>query len=173
MAKLHSEGLLDYNETVSLYWPEFAKNGKENITVEQLITHKSGLVLLDRKVKESELHNFNELSFLMESAKPIWEPGTKHGYHSATIGLFMQQLVRRVDAKHRTIGKYFADEIAKPLEADFFIGLPDDFDEKRLAKLKELIPPMALFQLQKVPKGMLGQLLNPFSLMMKSFSLIR
>ena len=173
LAKLHSDGLLDYNEKVSTYWPEFAKNGKENITVVQLLTHKSGLVLLDRKVKVSELHNFDELSQLLENATPMWEPGKKHGYHSATIGLYMQQLVRRIDIKGRTIGKYFLDEIAKPLEADFYIGLPDDFETNRLATLKELVPPLALFQLKKVPKGMLGQLINPGSLMMKSFMLIQ
>lgn len=173
LAKLHSEGKLDYNEKVSSYWPEFAIKGKKNITVEQLITHKSGLVLLDRKVKVSELNNFDELSRLLEQANPLWEPGKKQGYHSATIGLFMQQLVRRIDSKGRTIGQYFSETIAKPLNIDFYIGLPENIDTGRLASLKMLVPPMAIFNLNKPPSGLLKQLINPFSLMMKSFTLIK
>ena len=173
LAKLHSDGLLDYNEKVSTYWPEFAKNGKENITVEQLITHKGGLVLLDRSVKVSELDNYDELSKLLENAKPMWTPGKKHGYHSATIGLFMQQLVRRIDKKGRTIGQYFSEEIAEPLDIDFYIGLPYDIDTNRLATMKMFLPPMALFNLHKLPKGMWKQVLNPFSLLWKSMLLIK
>ena len=97
LAKLHSEGLLDYNEKVCTYWPEFARNGKENITVEQLLTHKAGLVLLKRKVRVTELHDFATMSVLLENAAPSWEPGAKSGYHSATIGLYIQQLVMRID----------------------------------------------------------------------------
>jgi len=168
LAKLHSDGLLDYDEKVSAYWPEFAKNGKENITVEQLITHKGGLVLLDKKVKISELKDYKGLSTLLENAKPIWEPGKKHGYHAGTIGLFMQQLVMRIDKKGRTIGQYFSEEIAIPLGVDFYIGLPANFDTNRVAILKELIPPLSLFNLGKLPKGMWRQTLNPFSLFWKS-----
>lgn len=173
LAKLHSDGLLDYNEKVSTYWPEFAKNGKENITVEQLITYKGGLVYLDREVKVSELDNHDELSVLLENARPMWEPGKKHGYHAATIGLFIQQLVRRIDKEGRTIGHYFAEEIADPLNIDFYIGLPDDFNADRLATLKMLFFPMAIFNLDKVPKGMLKHLLNPNSLLNKSFTAIQ
>lgn len=173
LAKMHSDGLLDYNEKVATYWPEFAKNGKENITIEQLLTHKAGLVLLERNVKVSELHDFKTISLLLENATPLWEPGKKSGYHSATIGLYIQQLVMRIDKKGRTVGQYFAEEIAQVLEADFFIGIPENIDVNRIASLKELVPPLALFQLKKVPKGMLSQLLNPSSLMMKSFMLIK
>jgi len=172
-AKLHSDGLLDYNEKVCTYWPEFAKNGKENITIEQLITHKSGLVLLDRNVLVNELHNFDELSKLLENAKPMWEPGKKHGYHSATIGLFMQQLVRRIDKNHRTIGQYFSEEIAEPLDIDFFIGLPEDIDTTRLATMKMFLPPLSLLNLHKLPKGLWKKILNPFSLFWKSMTLIK
>ena len=173
LAKLHSDDLLDYNEKVSTYWPEFAKNGKENITVEQLITHKAGLVLLDRSVKVSELNNHIELSKLLENSKPMWKSGKKHGYHSATIGLFEQQLVRRIDKKGRTIGEYFKEEIAKPLNVDFFIGIPDEIDKNRVATLKMISPYKGLFNLHKPPKGLLKQLLNPFSLFNKSFTVIK
>ncbi len=173
LAKLHSEGLLDYNEKVSAYWPEFGQHGKENITVEQLITHKSGLVLLERKVKVSELHDHAELSVLLENVEPMWEPGEKHGYHSATIGLYIQQLVMRIDKKGRTIGQYFDEEIARPLDVEFYIGIPNDFDKGRLATLKMINPFMGLFNLGKPPKGLAWKLINPFSLMNKAFASIK
>jgi len=163
------DGLLDYNEKVSTYWPEFAKNGKEDITVEELITHKAGLVLLDRTVKVSELNNLAEISQLLENSKPMWEPGKKHGYHAATIGLFEQQLVRRIDKKARTIGEYFKEEIAEPLDVDFFIGIPDEIGADRVATLKMISPIQGLFNLHKPPKGMLKQIINPFSLFYKAF----
>lgn len=173
LAKLHSDGLLDYEEKVATYWPAFAKNGKENITVEQLLTHKAGLVLLDRRVHVSELHDFKVMSELLENASPMWEPGKKSGYHSASIGLYIQQLVQRIDENGRSVGQYFNEEIANPMEADFYIGIPEEMEIQRIASLKELVPPLALFQLKKVPKGMLSQLVNPSSLMMKSFMLIK
>ena len=172
LAKLHSEGLLDYNEKVSYYWPEFGKNGKENITVEQLITHKSGLVLLDRSVNVSELHDFKELSSLLENSTPLWNPGEKLGYCAATVGLFEQQLVRRIDLKGRTIGQFFREEIAEPLGIDFYIGLPEGFESDRLAKLKMISPAQGIFNLHKPPKGMIKQLIKPSSLMNKAFSVI-
>jgi CubicO group peptidase (beta-lactamase class C family) len=155
------------------YWPEFARNGKDHITVEQLVTHKAGVVLLDRSVKISELHNHDALSTLLEHAKPMWKPGKKHGYHSATIGLFMQQLVRRIDKKGRTIGQYFAEEIAEPLGVDFYMGLPKDFDASRLATLKMFAPPLALLNLNKSPQSLRKRILNPFSLFWKTMTLIQ
>ena len=172
LAKLHSDGRLKYDEKVSTYWPAFAQHGKENITVEQLVTHKAGLVLLDRKLKVTELNNHRRISKMLEKVTPIWRPGRKHGYHSATIGLFIQQLVLRIDEKGRTIGQYFRDEIAKPLGIEFYIGLPEDFEASQLATLKMINPLMAIFNLNKPPKGLTMQMMNPSSLMSKSFSTI-
>ena len=173
LAKLHTDGFLDYSKKVSAYWPEFAQNGKEEITVEQLVTHKAGLVLLERPVKVSELNNHELLSILLQNAEPMWEPGKKHGYHSATIGLYIQQLVRRIDLRGRTIGQYFQEEIAEPIKIDFWIGIPDDFDEKRMAELKMISPIAGILNLGKPPKGLVKKLINPWSLMNKSFSSIK
>jgi len=172
LAKLHTDGLLAYDQKVSSYWKEFAKHGKEDITIEQLVTHKAGLVLLDRKVKVSELNNLKQLSQLLENAKPMWKPGQKHGYHSATIGLFIQQLVMRIDPKGRTIGQYFTEEIAEPLGIEFYIGIPNELDRNRVATLKMISPVAGIFNLGKPPKGLTKQLINPKSLMNKSFSSI-
>ncbi len=72
---------------------------------------------------------------------PAWPPGTRHGYHTMTIGLYMQELIRRVDPAHRTLGRFFHEEIARPLGLEFYIGLPPEIPDERLAKLRTL-PPM-------------------------------
>ena len=174
LAKLHSDGLLDINEKISRYWPEFGRNGKEDITVAQLVQHKSGLVILDRPVNVSELHNFSDLSKLLEESKPLWEPGLRQGYCAATLGLFEQQLVRRIDPAGRSIGQYFQEEIAGPLDADFYIGLPEDLDPGRLAELQMISPsPLkGLVNLHKPPKGMAGQIINQKSLFNQAFYVI-
>jgi CubicO group peptidase (beta-lactamase class C family) len=176
LAKLHSDGLLDYNAKVSRYWPEFAANGKADITVEQLVTHKSGLVLLDRSVHVSELDDYSGLAPLLENSTPLWEPGSLSGYCAATIGLFEQQLVQRLDPQGRTMGKYFQEEIARPLEAKFYIGLPGDVSDERLveqlAELKMISPMTGIFNLHKPPRGMVGKIVNPKSLFNKAFTVI-
>ena len=172
LAKLHSDGLLDYQAPVSKYWPEFAANGKGDITVEQLVTHKSGLVLLERSVTVSELDDYTQLALLLENTTPMWEPGSFSGYCAATIGLFEQQLVQRIDPEGRTMGRYFQEEIAGPLEAEFYIGLPDHVSSERLAELKMISPMAGIFNLHKPPRGLVKNIINPGSLFNKAFSVI-
>ncbi|NND35192.1 MAG: beta-lactamase family protein [Saprospiraceae bacterium] len=172
LAKLHSEGLLDYNEKVATYWPEFARNGKDQITVEQLVTHKAGLVLLGRQIMSSELNNHRDLSRILENVTPMWQPGKKHGYHSASIGLYIQQLVLRIDRMGRTVGQYFTEEITQPLKVDFHIGLPRDFDRQRFATIKKIKLFNAIFNLGKPPRGLVWQMIRRNSLMNQSFSTI-
>jgi CubicO group peptidase (beta-lactamase class C family) len=172
LAKLHSDGLLEYGEKVSTYWPEFAANGKADITVEQLVTHKSGLVLLDRSVYVSELSDYAALAPLLKNSTPLWEPGSLSGYCAATIGLFEQQLVQRLDPKGRTMGAYFRDEIAEPLNAEFYIGLPDGVKANQLAELKMISPMAGIFNLHKPPRRMVGKIINPGSLFNKAFTVI-
>jgi CubicO group peptidase (beta-lactamase class C family) len=175
LAHLHSRGLLEYGEKVAAYWPEFAKNGKKNITVEQLITQKSGLVVLDRTVKVSELDNHAELSKLLENAVPVWEPGQKQGYCAGTVGLYEQQLVLRIDPEGRTIGRYFQEEIAGPQDIEFYIGIPADLDRERLATLQMLSPSpiKGMLNFYKPPKGLIKQLMNPDSLFNKAFYVVK
>jgi CubicO group peptidase (beta-lactamase class C family) len=172
LAKLHSDGFLDYETPVSTYWPEFAVNGKSDITVEQLVTHKSGLVLLERSVYVSELDDYSGLASLLENSTPMWEPGLFSGYCAATIGLFEQQLVQRIDPKGRTVGRYFQEEIAGPLEAEFYIGLPDHVSAARLAELKMISPMAGIFNLHKPPRGLVMNIINPGSLFNRAFSVI-
>ncbi|MGM7644378.1 serine hydrolase domain-containing protein [Nocardia sp. JW2] len=130
-----SRGLLDYDAPVAKYWPEFAAHGKDRITVRQLIDHQAGLSGLDRVVKLSELGDRESLADLLAAQKPTWEPGTRHGYHALTLGLYQSELLRRVDPAGRSLGRFFAEEIAAPVGADLFIGLPEDESLDRVAQL--------------------------------------
>ncbi|EYC13694.1 hypothetical protein Y032_0043g870 [Ancylostoma ceylanicum] len=96
VARLVDQGRLRYDDLVTRFWPEFGKNGKENITVRWLLGHRT----------------------------PNWPPGTQTGYHAFTYGWLADQIVRRVDPKHRSIGVYFKEEFAEKYNLDFHIGLP-------------------------------------------------
>ena len=102
--------------------------------------HEAGLVLLDEKLTIEKLRDLDYMARLLARQKPAWPPGTRHGYHTMTIGLYMQELIRRVDPAHRTLGRFFHEEIAEPLGLEFYIGLPPEIPDARLAKVKPLTP---------------------------------
>ncbi len=135
MALAHSRGLFDYDERVSTYWPEFGQEGKEDITVRQLLAHQAGLFVLDEPLDAALLTDLDRLAAMLARQKPAWEPGTCQGYHAVTIGFYEGELLRRVDPEHRSIGRYFQDEIATPLELDFYIRVPDEIPDSRLAPM--------------------------------------
>ncbi len=135
LAHAVSRGLLDYEEPVARYWPEFGSRGKESITVRQLIDHQAGLPELDRVVRLRDLGDLDALAEILAAQKPLWRPGTRHGYHPITAGLYQNELIRRVDPAGRTIGRIFAEQFAAPLRLDFFIGLPDSEPMDRIATL--------------------------------------
>ncbi len=112
LAVATARGWLDYDTPVARYWPEFAQNGKGSITVRQLLGHEAGLVLLDEKLTIEKLRHLDYVARLLARQKPAWPPGTRHGYHTMTLGLYMQELIRRVDPARRTLGRFFHDEIA-------------------------------------------------------------
>ncbi|XP_071805361.1 beta-lactamase domain-containing protein 2-like [Asterias amurensis] len=124
MALLVDRGQLDYDRTVASYWPEFAQEGKENITVRMLLSHEAGLPYTSKVITQEILGDQEALSQVLAESPPVWEPGTAHGYHTLTFGLYASQLLRRADPKHRTLGKFFKEEIAEPFGIDFFIGTP-------------------------------------------------
>ncbi len=116
--------LLNYSELVTNYWPEYWQNGKQNTTVADILSHRAGLPI-DSSPFEQYL-NWTAMIHTLESQKPIWPPGTTHGYHALTYGQLVGELVRRVDPRNRTLGQFIRDEIAKPLEIEFYIGLPSE-----------------------------------------------
>jgi len=135
LALAHSRGWLDYDERVSRYWPEFAAHGKRNITLRQLLAHQAGLFALDEPLDKELLTDLDRLAVVLARQTPSWLPGTRQAYHAITLGLYESEILRRVDPQHRSLGRFFQDEIAKPLELDFYIRLPESIPERRLASL--------------------------------------
>jgi len=136
MALAHSRGLLDYDERVSAYWPECAQHGKEGITVRQLMSHQAGLFALDQPVDRRVVADPDRLAVILARQRPAWTPGTRQAYHGITLGYYESELLRRVDPGHRTIGRFFQEEIADPLSLEFYIRLPEEIPNARLATLE-------------------------------------
>ncbi len=168
LAVAQARGLIDYEAPVARYWPEFAQQGKAAITIRQLLGHEAGLVCLDEPISVDDMRDLDAMARLLARQKPAWVPGTRHGYHTMTIGLYMQELIRRTDPQHRTLGRFFREEIAEPLGLDLFIGLPSDIPQRRLATIMPLSPGRALRALPKAPPQFLARLLWPWSLLHKS-----
>jgi CubicO group peptidase (beta-lactamase class C family) len=145
LAVAHSRGWLDYEERVSAYWPEFAQQGKEDITVRQLLAHQAGLFAFDEPVDRSVVADLDRLAAVMARQKPAWEPGTRQAYHAITLGFYQGELIRRIDPRHRSLGEFFQEEIASPLDLDAYIRLPETIPNDRLAKIDQMTPLRRLF----------------------------
>ena len=135
--RLAQEGRLDVDAPVVRYWPEFGKNGKEDITVSHLLSHQAGLAWIDGVLTPEEALSWEPVIEALENQNPHWVPGTRHGYHATTFGWLVGEVIRRVAG--RTVGTYFRDEIAEPLGLDFWIGLPAE-EESRVATIVSMIP---------------------------------
>jgi CubicO group peptidase (beta-lactamase class C family) len=168
VALAHSRGLLDYEMPVARYWPEFAQNGKERITVRQLLAHQAGLPAIAARLDPRMIGDRERLAAALAAERPAWEPGTRHGYHVLSIGWYEAELLRRVDPQGRTLGRFFQEEVARPLELEFYIGLPDDIPERRVARLQ----PFGYSQLLRadtLPRRMLAALAWRRSLTARTF----
>ena len=127
------KGLLKYEEKVSTYWPEFASNGKEDITIGMLMSHQAGICSPETR-NVDDYYNQNLMAEKLAGMTPIWEPGTASGYHSMTFGWLTSELILRVTGK--SLGTFFREEVGDRHEIDFFIGLPESEDHR----VAELIP---------------------------------
>lgn len=132
---LADRGAVDFEERVASYWPEFAQNGKESVQLKHFMSHSAGVSGLDDTVTPEQLYDWDFMVNALAAQQPWWEPGTQSGYHAITQGHLLGEVVRRVTGK--SLGTFFREEIAEPLEADFHIGL----DEVHFNRVGELIPP--------------------------------
>jgi CubicO group peptidase (beta-lactamase class C family) len=140
LAVANSRGWLDYEERVCAYWPEFAQQGKEMITVRQLLGRQAGLFAFDEPVDRSLIADLDRLAVVLARQKPAWQPGARQSYHAITLGYYESELLRRVDPQHRSLGQFFHDEIASPLGLDFYIRLPESIPNSRLATIARPSP---------------------------------
>jgi CubicO group peptidase (beta-lactamase class C family) len=161
MALANSRGLFEYNERISKYWPEFSQQGKEKITIRQLLAHQAGLYAFDELDDKDTLADLDRLAVVLAQQKPAWEPGTQQGYHALTLGYYQSELMRRVDPEGRSIGQYFHDEIASPLGLDFYIRLPEEIPDTKLATLRQA--EMSLSAMRGMPISLILASMNPRS----------
>jgi CubicO group peptidase (beta-lactamase class C family) len=160
LAIAHSRGWLDYQQPVCVYWPEFAQDGKERITVRQLLAHQAGLFAFDEPVNRRVVADLDRLAVVLARQKPAWKPGTRQAYHALTLGFYEGELLRRVDPQHRSLGQFFHDEIASRLGEDVYIRLPETIPNSRLATLA---PPSLGEMLRGFGLRFMLQVMNPRS----------
>jgi CubicO group peptidase (beta-lactamase class C family) len=151
-------GLLDYNEKVATYWPEFAVKGKSDVTVAQLLSHRAGLYTVDGDITLEEALDWDTVTGRLAAAAPRFEVDSTHGYHALTFGWLAGELVRRVTGK--SIGQFVREEIVLPLGAEFHIGLPEEL-EPRVARLMahpipKFTPEVAKLMMERSAPGTKG-----------------
>src|SRR5213592_2160536 len=153
------EHKIEISQRVAEFWPEFAQAGKEKITLAQLLSHQAGLCALHRRV---DVLDYDAVVRALEAQKPLWPPGTAHGYHARTFGFLLDELVRRIAGK--TLSQYWRDVFAQPLNLDLWIGLPEE-EDSRVATVyaaKSGKPPE--------PKKFYSDLITPGTLARKTFT---
>jgi CubicO group peptidase (beta-lactamase class C family) len=167
LALLHSRGLLDYDERVATYWPEFAQAGKQDVTIRQLLAHQAGLFAFDERVDAEVVADLDRLARVMEGQRPIWPPGERQAYHAITLGFYENELVRRIDPAHRTIGQVLHEDIAVPLGVgeEVYIGTPSSVPDDRLAALA---PPSWWERLTSMPVRLTIDAMRPHSVLHRS-----
>jgi CubicO group peptidase (beta-lactamase class C family) len=131
-------GAIDLDERVGHYWPEFAQRGKGEVTVRQLLSHQAGLVSVDGGLTTAEVLDSRQAAAKLAAQRPAWRPGSTFGYHGVTIGIFMEELLRRVTGV--TLQELYASEVRAPRQIDFHVGLPES-EERRYRPL--LLPATA------------------------------
>jgi len=156
MALCHSRGWLDHDQRVCHYWPEFAQAGKDRITVRQLLAHQAGLHAFDEPVDRAVIADPDRLAGIMARQRPAWEPGERQAYHAISLGFYESELLRRIDPAHRSLGRFFADEIALPLGLDCYLRVPEALPDERLAPLE----PPRWWKMLAMPPAVLLAALN-------------
>ena len=127
-----ARGLVDLDAPVARYWPEFAAAGKEDVPVRWLLTHEAGLPAITARMPRGSLSDWEAMTTALAAQTPWWEPGTGHGYHGVTFGHLIGEVLRR--ATGRTCGEVIEEALARPLDAELHMPLPEDCDE-RVAEL--------------------------------------
>ncbi len=160
---LAQEGRLDFDAPVVKYWPEFAAEGKSGIPVRWLFCHKSGLAAIERPLGLDDVLAWTPVVNALEAQRPLWEPGTAHGYHTWTYGWLTGEVIRRISGV--SVGTFLAERIAKPLGLEFWIGLPEALNPR----VAPVIPPPPSPP-GVAPDALTARIADPTSLAHKAFA---
>ncbi|MER5373676.1 serine hydrolase domain-containing protein [Streptomyces sp. NPDC002553] len=167
---LHQRGELDLEAPVGAYWPEYKAAGKERTLVRDLLAHRAGVPVLDRPLTPAEAADPDLGAAAVAAQAPAWEPGADHGYHAQTYSWLTGELVRRVTG--RTIGAWIAEEIAGPLGADLWLGLPAG-ESARVGRVGPVEAPVPAGALRTRPKRAVSDAYaDPASLTRRAFAAI-
>ena len=131
---LADRGRIDYDRPVTHYWPEFHPNGKADITVRQLLNHRSGLCAIDQRLSLADFERPAQLHAALVGQVPLWAPDAEQGYGPISMGVYGAELFRRVAGE--SLGAFLRREVSGPLGADAYIGLRPD----EMARAARLIP---------------------------------
>ena len=157
---LAQEGKLDFDAPVTRYWPEFAAEGKGDMPVRWLFSHRAGLAVIDRPLTMADALAWDPVVDALAAQKPVWEPNSTHGYHVGTFGWLAGEIVRRASGK--SVGAYVAERISRPLDAEFWIGLPEEM-HGRVSPLIPAPPPSG------PPDIFTARLMDPSTLLHRAF----
>ncbi|MFJ9706190.1 serine hydrolase domain-containing protein [Streptomyces sp. NPDC101234] len=167
---LWQRGQLDLDAPVDEYWPEYKAAGKERTSVRQLLAHRAGVPVLDRPLTPAEAADPDTGAAAVAAQAPVWEPGTDHGYHAQTFSWLTGELVRRVTG--RGIGEWIADEIAGPVGAELWLGLPE-VEQTRVGRVGPVAAPETAGVLRTRPKRAVSEAYaDPASLTRRAFGAI-
>ncbi|MFF7444658.1 MULTISPECIES: serine hydrolase [unclassified Streptomyces] len=151
VALLVQDGTLELDRKVTYYWPEFAAEGKGQLTLRDLITHRAGLVGLDAGFSRDELADDRVIAERLSDQRPFWRPGTAFGYHALVIGALTGEVVRR--ATGRSIQEQWEERVRAPYGLDFHLGLPAAL-EPRFRSAQPMLPtPTQQVQIDAMPTG--------------------
>jgi CubicO group peptidase (beta-lactamase class C family) len=173
VARCVSLGRFSYDDPIAAHWPAFAADGKQAITVADVLDHRSGLALFGRRVRRRDLADREAMARILEAMTPVWPPGTAWGYHLGTFGPILAELLRRTDPDGRSVADIFRRDVALPLGIDFHFGMPETAPERRRARISLPAPTTAPFDLLRAPGALARQALNPFSLLYRTLWEIR
>jgi len=167
-----SDGLFTYEDKIAEYWQGFETNGKENITVNQMLSHQAGVPLFDKKIRIKDINDTVYIRTIIEKQKPLWKPGTKQGYHLYSSGLYINELFKHCHSPYHDMYDYFSKRIAEPLHIEFYYGLPDTVEISRVAQIQQITSVKSFFKFWQLPPKIRKKLYNPFSLLNKTFRIL-
>lgn len=169
IALLVDRQVLDPDAVVSRYWPEFAQNGKVGTTVRQVLSHQAGLPAIDGGIETEHVLDSRLGAELLARQAPFWEPGALFGYHALTIGILMEELVRR--AAGCSLQELYDAEIRRPRDIDAYLGTSAAVEARYRAVLPQPIPdPLPALPADGLLDAALGRAGRPVSLVDSSFS---
>ncbi|MFF8728167.1 serine hydrolase domain-containing protein [Streptomyces sp. NPDC015171] len=167
---LHQRGELDLDAPVGTYWPQYKAAGKEHTRVRHLLAHRAGVPVLDRPLTPAEAADPELGAAAVAAQAPVWEPGTDHGYHAQTYSWLTGELLRRVTG--RPVGQWLADEMAGPVGAGLWLGLPEP-ERTRAGRVGPADEPEAAGGLKTRPKRAVAEAYaDPDSLTRRAFAAI-